>query len=291
MDQAERLRTIVKQKNNSSLSHARIITVTSGKGGVGKSTVTINLAIQFVRQGKRVVIFDADFGLANIEVMFGVVPKYTLADLLFKNMNIKDIILDGPEGVKFISSGSGVTKLINLDSEQIKHIVYKLSELDELADIILIDTGAGVSSSVTEFITSSPETIFVTTPEPTSITDSYALLKTLSINPEFKKESTSIKLITNRISSERESDNVSEKLSSVVERFLGINIEKIGSVPQDEHISKAIMRYKPVSLIYPDSDSSKAFKKICATLDNNENTEIERRSIASVFGNLFKKRK
>ncbi len=136
MDQAERLRAIIKQQNQVNKSNARIITVTSGKGGVGKSSVSINLALQFRKQGKRVIIFDADFGLANIEVMFGVIPKYTLADLMFKGKELKDIITEGPNGVQFVSGGSGIARLVNLDREQVKRILYKLSELENLADVI-----------------------------------------------------------------------------------------------------------------------------------------------------------
>lgn len=120
MDQAEKLRNIIKQQNQVSSSNARIITVTSGKGGVGKSSTAINIALQFRKQGKRVIIFDADFGLANIEVMFGIIPKYTLADLMFKGRDLKDIITEGPEGVMFVSGGSGIARLVNLDNEQIK---------------------------------------------------------------------------------------------------------------------------------------------------------------------------
>ena len=144
MDQAEKLREIIKKQNQSNESSARIITVTSGKGGVGKSNVSINLALQFRRQGKRVIIFDADFGLANIEVMFGVIPQYTLADLMFKGKEIKDIITEGPEGVMFVSGGSGIARLVNLDNEQIKRLVYKIAELEKLADVIIVDTGAGI---------------------------------------------------------------------------------------------------------------------------------------------------
>ena len=120
MDQAENLRNIIKKQNQRDVGNARVIAVTSGKGGVGKSSVSINLAVQFARMGKKVIILDADFGLANIEVMFGVIPKYNLSDLMLNGMDIKDIITDGPEGVKFISGGSGIAKLVNLDKEQVK---------------------------------------------------------------------------------------------------------------------------------------------------------------------------
>jgi len=185
MDQAERLRTIAKEQNPQPVNGARIITVTSGKGGVGKSNVAINLALQFRKIGKSVIILDADFGLANIEVMFGVIPKYNLSDLIFKGKELKDIITAGPDNVGFISGGSGIAKMVNLNNDQIKSMVYKLNELGKYADIIIVDTGAGISNSVLEFVSASPEVLLVTTEEPTSITDSYALLKALTMSAHF----------------------------------------------------------------------------------------------------------
>ena len=176
MDQAEKLRSMVKSQEETvkepAKRLARVITVTSGKGGVGKSSLAINLALQFRKKGKSVIIFDADFGLANIEVMFGAIPKYNLADMIFRGKGFKDIIVEGPEGIGFISGGSGINGLGNMNREQVQYLVYKLKELEMLADIIIIDTGAGISDSVLEFVAASGEVVLVTTPEPTSITDS-----------------------------------------------------------------------------------------------------------------------
>ena len=287
MDQAEKLRAIIKQQNQINVSNARIITVTSGKGGVGKSSTAINLALQFRRQGKRVIIFDADFGLANIEVMFGVIPKYTLADLVFKGKEIKDILTEGPEGVLFVSGGSGIARLVNLDNEQVKRLVYKMSELERLADVIVIDTGAGISPSVLEFVAASPEVLLVTTPEPTSITDSYALLKALAMIPGYDRNSSKIKVITNKVTSQSESRNIFEKLSVVVNRFLHLNLEYLGEVPQDNAITKAIMKQKPVSLAYPSSSSSNAFARIRERLDSGEGAIPHQKKGVARFLALF----
>lgn len=288
MDQAEKLRAIIKQQNQINISNARIITVTSGKGGVGKSSISINLALQFRRQGKRVIIFDADFGLANIEVMFGVIPKYSLADLIFKGKELKEIITEGPEGVQFVSGGSGIAKLVNLDHEQIKRMVYKLSELESMADVIIIDTGAGISHSVLEFVAASPEVILVTTPEPTSITDSYALLKSLSMFPGYEPENGKVMIVANKVSSQAESKNIYDKLSAVVSRFLNINLEYLGAVPQDASITKAIMKQKPVTLAYPQAEASMAFVEIIETLENGETgVPHQKKGVSRFFGNVF----
>ena len=184
MDQAEQLRNIIKAGNvKRSRPLARVITVTSGKGGVGKSNTAINLAIQFRKMGKKVVILDADFGLANIEIMFGAVPKHNLSDLIYQGKNIKDIITWGPMEVGFISGGSGITGLSNLSKDYLTYIVHNLAELDTIADVIIVDTGAGISDAVLEFLVASGEILLVTTPEPTSITDSYSLLKALNGHP------------------------------------------------------------------------------------------------------------
>ena len=203
MDQADQLRKMVnKQKKVRKVS--RVITVTSGKGGVGKSTLSVNLAIALSRMGKRVIILDADFGLANVEVMLGIRPQHNLADLMFRGKELKDIITEGPEGVGFISGGSGIQELSRLTRDQVIYLVQKLYELDELADIILGDTGAGIADTVLEFVSASNEVLVVATPEPTSITDAYALLKTLNRKSDFVKENTSIRMVANMINDAEE---------------------------------------------------------------------------------------
>ncbi len=290
MDQAENLRNIIKRQNQKDVTNARVIAVTSGKGGVGKSSVSINLAIQFTKMGKKVIILDADFGLANIEVMFGVIPKYNLSDLMFSGKELKDIITDGPEGVRFISGGSGIAKLVNLDKEQVKRLVNKLSELENMADIIIIDTGAGISPTVMEFLVASPETIIVTTPEPTSITDSYALLKALTMHENFRKSEARIKMIANRVSSENEGRNLYEKLNMVVMKFLDINIEYLGIIPQDNNIIKAVMKQKPVSLIYPNAVSTRHFEEISERIMNGgADIPVYRRGIRGYLKSVFAK--
>jgi len=287
MDQAEQLRNIIK-KQNQVQKVARVITVTSGKGGVGKSSVSVNLAIQISRMGKKVIILDADFGLANVEVMLGIRPKYTLADLIYHGKGIEDIITSGPEGIGFISGGSGIQELANVTKDQILYLTKKFYALDELADVIIIDTGAGITDSVLEFVTASSEVLLVTTPEPTSITDAYALLKTLNKKAEFSSDNTVIKMIANRVNSYDEAKQLFNKLNLVVDKFLDFNIEFLGAVPQDNTVSKAIMQQKPYSIVYPHSPSTKAIIELSNMLCKDSQIEHHKnKGIAQLFSYIY----
>lgn len=291
MDQAEQLRNIVKLKNQRTVSNARVITITSGKGGVGKSNSAVNLAVQFKRMGKKVIIFDADFGLANVEVMFGAIPKYNLSDLIYRRKKIQEIITAGPMDIGFISGGSGITGVNNLSRDQIAFLVHNLKELDNMADIILIDTGAGISDSVLEFVVASPEVIMVMTPEPSSLTDSYSLLKALHRNPNFKKEGSSIKVISNKVATVEDGCVVFEKLNTVVSQFLNGSLTYLGMIPQDIMIERAIRQQTPVSISNPDARASRAFAMLADNLLNgNAYQPKEKRGMAQLFSNLLNKR-
>lgn len=288
MDQAEQLRKLVK-KNSRPRSIARVITVTSGKGGVGKSSISVNLAIQLSRLGKKVVIFDADFGLANIEIMLGIRPQYNLADLMFRGKSLQDIITEGPDKIGFISGGSGIQELTRLTRDQIIYLTQKLFQLDKLADIIIIDTGAGIADSVLEFVAASSEVILVATPEPTSITDAYALLKTLNRKSEFSVSNTNISMLANRITSEEDGKELYEKLRVVTDKFLQIPLTYLGGVPQDNNVSKAVIQQKPVTQMYPNSEASKALIRIAEKICNGSDVVVhEKKGMAQLFSNLIK---
>ncbi|MDF2472628.1 MAG: Cobyrinic acid ac-diamide synthase [Anaerocolumna sp.] len=290
MDQAEQLRNIIKQRRQPK-ANAKVITVTSGKGGVGKSSISVNIAIQLSKLGQRVIILDADFGLANVEVMLGIRPRYNLADLMFRGKDLQDIITRGPENIGFISGGSGIQELTNISKDQIVYLTQKLFELNEIADYIIIDTGAGINDSVLEFVVASSEVLLVTTPEPTSITDAYALLKAVNRNPQFLKEHTSIKMISNRVSTMEEGKELYNKLNTVVSKFLNIPLEFMGSIPQDNHVPKAVMQQKPFSLLYPNTISSKAIIEIAELMSKiTPNTNNNVNGIAHLFTNLLKAR-
>jgi flagellar biosynthesis protein FlhG len=291
MDQAEKLRSIIKA-NQINRPLARVIAVTSGKGGVGKSNTAINLAIQFRRMEKRVVILDADFGLANIEIMFGAVPKYNLYDLIYQGKSIKDIITWGPMDVGFISGGSGIAGMSNLNREYLNYIIQNLSELDTLTDVIIVDTGAGISDAVLEFLVSSGEILLVTTPEPTSITDSYSLLKALNRHSRFKMDSTQVKVLANRVDNEEEGTDLFLKLNAVVTKYLKIPITYLGSVPRDEQLSKAVMQQSPISMQNPNAKSAKAFEEIAMKLmDKEVSKSVPKRGMAAFFSHILAGRK
>lgn len=288
MDQAEQLRNIIKANPINQRPLARVIAVTSGKGGVGKSNTSINLAIQMRRMGQRVIILDADFGLANIEIMFGTVPKYNLGDLIYQGKNIREIITWGPGEVGFISGGSGIAGLSNLSRDYLEYIIRNLAELDTIADIIIVDTGAGISDAVLEFLVASGEILLVTTPEPTSITDSYSLLKALNRHPRFNREMSRVKVIANRVDSEEEGKNLYNKLNAVVSRYLKLPLQYQGSIPYDAQLAKAVMQQMPVSLQNPRAKSALAYERIAADLMNRElNQGLQKRGMAAFFSHII----
>jgi len=287
LDQAEQLRNIIKANNTVVRPVARVITVTSGKGGVGKSNTAINLAIWFKKMGQRVIILDADFGLANIEIMFGTVPKHNLCDLLYQGKSITDIITWGPGEIGFISGGSGIVGLSNLSREYLSYIIQNLAALDAIADVIIIDTGAGISDAVLEFLVASGEILLVTTPEPTSITDSYSLLKALNRHPRFSTEESQIKVIANKVSQQEEGLNLFTKLNVVVQRYLKLPIEYLGAIPQDDKLVTAVMQQMPVSLANENAKSSIAYQSVAAKLMNKDiSGDVKKRGMAAFFSHI-----
>ncbi len=281
MDQAEKLRQAIdnlklrqaaaqaEKKLPMVKRTAKVITVTSGKGGVGKTNITINLAIALSEQGFRVIILDADFGLANIDVLFGIVPKYTLLNVIKDEKNIMEILSDGPMNTRFISGGSGVEDLVKLDRQEILKFVDKMALLDKLADIIIVDTGAGLSENVMSFIMAADEVLLVTTPEPTSITDAYALIKMVSNRDKTKK----IRLVVNRTENSEEANDVLNKLVLVAEKFLGISLVPTGYIMHDDAVVKAVKQQKPFSISFPKSQATRNIREISVKIMERSNTE------------------
>lgn len=289
MDQATQLRNLIKRQEV--VGHtAKVITVTSGKGGVGKSNVSINLAIAFSRLGQRVVVLDADFGLANIEVMLGIRPQYSLGDMLFRGKSVKEIITRGPENIGFISGGSGLEELLHLDSYQINQLSEKLYDLDELADYIIIDTGAGISDALHSFIRSSDYTLLVATPEPTSITDAYAVLKALSRQREESDKIPSIYMVSNRVESREEGKSLYHKLNVVVQKFLQVEFLYAGPVLQDKYVMKAVMEQSPIMISYPSAPAAKTIMELGRWIHDGTGYNENKGGIRRLFSNFLKQR-
>ena len=291
MDQAQQLRNIIKG-NAVKKPVARVITVTSGKGGVGKSNTAINLAIQFRKMGQKVIILDADFGLANIEIMFGAVPKHNLYDLIYQGKRINEIITWGPMEVGFISGGSGIAGMYNLSRDYLTYIIQNLAELDAITDIVIVDTGAGISDAVLEFLVASGEVLVVTTPEPTSITDSYSLLKALKGHPRFSEDASQIKVIANKVDDPGEGQTLFNKLNAVVGRYLKLPITYLGAVPRDHQLAQAVMQQMPVSLQAPSAKSALAYEAIAAKMMNREFSQnVKKRGMAAFFSHIISGKK
>lgn len=290
MDQASKLRQMVN--TTPKLEKSRVIAVTSGKGGVGKTSLSVNLAIEMSKMGKKVVIFDADFGLANVEVMLGIRPRYNLLDIFHNNMSIEDIITDGPNGIGFISSGSGVSELASMDAAGIKLLITEMSKLDRLYDVVLIDTGAGITDSVMEFVMVSPEILLVVTPEPTSITDAYSLLKVLRRKEEFNPMYKTINVVSNRVTESDEGEDIYNKMNTVSSKFLNTKLKYLGEIYQDKNASMAIIEQKPVTIAYPNSQAAKGISLIAAKLMNEDAADVVAKDgIAKVFFEFLKSRR
>lgn len=283
-DQAQRLREIIEDmkrkqsKNNESYSEnitvnttkttnlARVITVTSGKGGVGKSNIAVNMSISLCSMGYKVALIDADLGLANVDVLMGISPEFSLADILHNNKSIMEILSEGPCGVKFISGGSGVEELVKLNKEQLEKFISEIGILDSYFDIIIIDTGAGLSDSVLSFTMASDEIIVVTTPDPTAITDAYALIKVIS-SRNMNKD---IKVIVNRAENVNEANNVLDKLVLVTDKFLSMKIVPLGFILYDDNVIKAVKSQSPFITSNPNSTASRNIRSITMNMVNNK---------------------
>jgi len=275
VDQASGLRQMVRKKARdmrdgiklskfgAGQSFPRVISVTSGKGGVGKTNIVGNLAIAFKMLGKRVLILDGDLGLANIDIIFGLNPAYNIKHVISGEKDLADVIVNGPRGIRIIPAGSGLHELVHLSQGEKLNLLNEFDRLDEAFDIFLIDTGAGISSNIMYFNMASEERIVVVTSEPTSITDAYALMKVL-----FKKYGTNtFKLLVNMVESTRDAKSVFLNLSNAVEHFLSdISLEYLGFVPKDENVARAVKQQRAVIECYPESASSKEFHELACRL-------------------------
>jgi flagellar biosynthesis protein FlhG len=248
-DQASKLRDLSKisRLTEEHLRPVRRLAVTSGKGGVGKSNISLNLGLCLQRLGRRVLLVDADTNLANIDILMGLTPKYTLVDAVLRGQFISDVVMDGPEGLRILPAGSGVVEMVGLDDVIRERLARGLEELEKSRDLVILDTGAGIHEGVVEFASGCDEVIFVTTPEPTAITDAYAAIKVISNrNPAVKPY-----LLVNQARDQEEAEEVSRKIRLVVENYLAITLESLGFLPADPHVPRAVARQMPFILAFP----------------------------------------
>jgi len=265
MDQAGTLRSMRSGQTDQEacpVPATRVLSITSGKGGVGKTAVVANIAVLLARMGKRVLILDADLGLANIDVVFGLAPSHNLNHFFAGDCSLKEILVQGPLGIRILPAGSGVQRFTRLDSEQKLRLLEALDAMHNDFDFVLIDTEAGISENVTYFTTAAQEILVVTTPEPTAITDAYALMKLLSNQYHEKR----FNLIVNFIKSEEEALDVYRKLTMVANRYLDISIDYMGSIPRDKLMVEAIRKQQVMVQLYPESKTSAAFESLARSM-------------------------
>lgn len=241
---------------------ARTIAITSGKGGVGKTSLSVNLAIAMGLEGKRVVIIDADLGMANVDILLNTESKHSMMDLLKEDVSLDEVIQRGPYGVSYISGGSGMEHAGELTEGQRATLFRKLSACDEWADVILIDTGAGIGRNVQDFITAADEVILLTTPEPTAITDAYAMMKAYSHLSE-KKE---MKLVVNRVYDEDEGKEVVSNLTRAANKFLKMHMDCIGYIYEDRSMLGSVRKRTPLLSLEPESLAAKCIKNLAENI-------------------------
>lgn len=254
----ERERTAQEANGNRQRRSARLITVTSGKGGVGKSNFTLNFALALQSVGKRVLVFDADIGMANIDVLMGISAKYNLYHLLRREKRIDEIIEQGPGALSLIAGGSGLSDLFSLSQSDLDYFMQQIETVADEMDFIIFDTGAGLSQENFNFIESADECIVVTTPEPTSITDAYALIKVVNA----RGNGTAFKLVVNRAGDEKEAGQTADKIGVAARKFLNVDIPLLGYISEDHHVVQAVKKQVPFSTAFPGCAATREIQRI-----------------------------
>lgn len=274
-DQAEKLRELMNatpgRERKAAAGKAgrrettRIIAVSSGKGGVGKTNIAINLALAYAQLGKRVVVMDADLGLANVNVALGVIPRYNLYHLIRKQKTLSEIVVDTSYGIQIIAGASGFSKIANLSEEERRSFIGELAALAN-ADVIVIDCAAGVSSNVISFIAAADDALIVTTPEPTAITDAYGIIKIIAT--EIENLDIGLKLVVNRVRSVVEGKRVAERVITIAGQFLNLKVDYLGFVYEDPVVHAAVVRQKPFLVLDPRSRAAACVRHLVGRLEN-----------------------
>ena len=257
LDQAAGLRRMANPRP------VKVIAVTSGKGGVGKTNVSVNLSMALSQSGKDVLLLDADLGLANVDVLLGLRTKYTLADVIDGSRTLEEIIVNGPEGLKIIPASSGVQNMAELSTMEHAGLIRAFSELSHCIDVLVIDTAAGISDSVVTFTRAAQEVVIVVCDEPTSITDAYALIKVLNKDHGVCR----FRIVSNMVQGIQEGRELYAKILTVTDKYLDVQLDFMGVVPYDEYLRKAVQRQKAVIEAYPRSKAALAFKTLSQKAD------------------------
>ena len=293
-DQGKKLKEIMEKKNNVRENHAineipvnsmelkkpRIITVTSGKGGVGKTNLAVNLALAYARTGRKVVVMDADLGLANVNVMLNMIPKFNLYHVIRKQKTMKEILAETEYGLSIVAGASGFSKIANLSEAERQYFIDELNTLST-ADIIIIDTSAGVSSNVLDFVAIADDSLIITTPEPTAITDAYGIIKIIAT--ELNSLNMGLKLIVNRVKNAADAGKIADRMIKITSQFLNLKLEYLGFIYDDTAVSNAVLKQKPFIIIEPRCKASQCIQHLVGRLDKIETRKDEG------FGSLFKR--
>ncbi|MDR2070414.1 MAG: MinD/ParA family protein [Treponema sp.] len=286
-DQAEKLWEMMRNKKalEKSVSpqneqKTRIITVTSGKGGVGKTNVSVNMALAYARLGKKVIVMDADLGLANVNVMLNLIPKFNLYHVIRKQKTMREIMMDTEYGISIVAGASGFSKIANLNEKERQEFINEIETLSH-ADIVIVDTSAGVSDNVLDFIAAADDAVIITTPEPTAITDAYGIIKIIAT--EIDNLNMGIKLVVNRVKSAADAKKVADRMTNIAGQFLNLKVDYLGFIYDDTMVSQAVIRQKPFMVIDPKCKASLCVQHIVGRMEKSDTRE------RGGFGNMIKR--
>ena len=290
-DQAEKLREMMRNKSSSKektstakeAKKARIITVTSGKGGVGKTNVSVNLALAYARTGRKVIVMDADLGLANVNVMLNMIPKFNLYHVIRKQKTMKEIMVETEYGISIVAGASGFSKIANLNEAERQYFIEELSALS-FADIVIIDTSAGVSSNVLDFVAAADDSVIITTPEPTAITDAYGIIKIIAT--EINSLNMGLKLVVNRVKNAAEAGKIADRMISITSQFLNLKLDYLGFIYDDNAVTQAVLKQRPFMVVDPKCKASQCVQHIVGRMDKIEIRDNG--GFGKIFTRMFK---
>ena len=295
-DQASRLRDLVEERAEEEANErqigelyfgmaedTRVIAITSGKGGVGKTNLAVNLAVGLQQAGQKVLLIDADIGMANVNLLMGSVTNRSLVDLLNDDVQLEDVIENGAAGVKYISGVAGVEAALNVNRFEQRKLHKKLGRCSEMANVIIIDTGAGLNRNVIEFVLAAEEVLLITTPEPTALADAYAVIKAYSTYTERRN----IKLVVNKIRDEEECYEVKEKINQTTKKFLGLTVDCLGYIYEDKIVREAVQRQEPFLIVNPESAASRCISELVKSLLSGERMNSVSRGWRGFLDKLF----